>query len=164
MRLAGCHLMPKSAMQDLSGFRWSRVGWDRLGWARFVWAILAGAVLGSGMLGCGEAVEGQKVVGRITYRGEPLTYGLINFVQSGQRPVGGPVATDGSYECFLAAGRYQVRIDAPPQLPEGWKEGDPMPQGLTRALPANYADFRTSGLTVEVGTSGEELVHDIALP
>lgn len=114
--------------------------------------------------GCGDSGETTTTVsGAISYKGKPVTSGLINFLATGGRPMGGAIGADGAYEFELPPGDYQVRIDAPPPLPEGFKEGDPLTNLGPRPLPEKYANFNTSGLTATV-TAGEAQTIDFALP
>lgn len=69
---------------------------------------------------------------------------------------------DGTYEFVLPPGDYQVRIDAPPELPEGLKEGDPIPKLGPRLAPEKFADFNSSGLTLTV-TGEKSQQADFAL-
>jgi hypothetical protein len=113
------------------------------------------------IVGCGGG-GGSTVQGKVTYKGAPVTSGLINFKGSGAQPLGGALKEDGSYEFMLPAGSYQVRIDAPPVMPAGLKEGDPIPKLGPRLAPEKYADYGSSGLTLEV-TEESPQQHDFVL-
>ena len=102
------------------------------------------------LVGCGAGGGGSTVQGKITYKSTPVTSGLINFKGTQAQPLGGVIKPDGSYEFELPPGDYQVRIDAPPVMPEGLKEGDPIPKLGPRLAPEKYADFNSSGLTLTV--------------
>ena len=65
----------------------------------------------------------------------------------------------------LPPGEYKVRIDSPPPTAV-YKEGDPLPtpgKQEPRQLPAQYASFETSGLSLTVGGDSPQN-HDFALP
>jgi len=113
--------------------------------------------------GCDDGPSTYTVKGSVSYQGKPVTGGLINFKPARGQPLGGGIKADGSYEFQLPAGEYLVRIDTPPEIPEGWKEGDPHPELGPREVPAKYARFRTSGLTAMVQPSGEPLQIDYSL-
>lgn len=113
------------------------------------------------MAGCGKSESGTKVRGKITYNGQPVTTGLINFLAAGSRPMGGAIQADGTYEFTLPAGEYQVRVDAPGQL-------QPAPAGQEpvmgpRAAPEKFASFASSGLTASVVAQGEPQTIDFDL-
>jgi len=114
--------------------------------------------------GCDNGPKTYTVSGKVTYKGEPVTSGLINFRAPGQQPTGGAIQSDGTYQFELPAGEYQVRIDTPPAMPPGWKEGDPPTQMGPRLVPEKFSSFATSGLTATV--SGEDSVQtvDFSLP
>ncbi len=107
--------------------------------------------------GCGNGSGTATVSGKITYQGKPVTNGLINFMPSTGRPLGGGIRPDGTYEFRLPPGEYKVRIDTPPALPQGWKEGDPPPKMGPRQVPYQYGHFQTSGLTASVGPQDDIL-------
>jgi hypothetical protein len=100
-------------------------------------------------VGCG----GEQVTtlsGAVTYKGKPVTSGLINFRSSdGKATLGGPINSDGTYSFELPPGEYLVRIDAPGKMPP-WEEGQPEPKPGPREAPVKYADYPSSGLKVTV--------------
>ena len=115
------------------------------------------------LAGCGGGQNGTVVQGKVTYDGKPVTGGLINFYATGARPLGGPLESDGSFEFELPPGEYKVRVDAPASLPEGWREGDPLPKLGPRGAPEKYADYNTSGLTATVTAENSEQTIDFNL-
>lgn len=124
------------------------------------WAAAAGACLL--LSGCGQGAETTTVRGSVTYNGQPVTSGLINFMAEGARPLGGGVSPDGTYEFQLPPGEYKVRIDTPPAVPEGPQTTDAVQFG-PRQVPEKYATYATSGLTATVNPGGEQTI-DFALP
>jgi hypothetical protein len=113
--------------------------------------------------GCGDGVATTTVQGKITFNEKPVTFGVINFKPAQGQPLGGELNADGSYEFELPPGEYQVRIDSPPRMPEGYKEGDPLPKLEPGQVPAQYANFATSGLTAVIGGDSPQQL-DFALP
>ena len=108
--------------------------------------------------GCGGGPKTYSVGGTITYQGKPVTEGLINFLATGQKPLGGSLQSDGSYQYDLPPGAYRIRIDTPPKMPSTWKEGDPQTALGPRQVPDKFASYSTSGLTAEV-TEDEKTHH-----
>jgi hypothetical protein len=107
-------------------------------------------------VGCGGPST-TTVHGKITYKNQPVTSGLINFQAKGQRALGGGINSDGTYEYEIPPGDYLVRIDTPPAPPPGWKEGDPQDKMGPRQVPIKYGDFVGSGLTAKIsGDSGSQ--------
>jgi hypothetical protein len=100
--------------------------------------------------GCGNGPSTVAVTGKVTYQGKPVVDGLINFRANGQPLLGGSTNADGAYEFDLPVATYQVRIETPPKLPQGWKEGDPPPKMGPRQVPEKFGSFSTSGLTATV--------------
>jgi len=85
--------------------------------------------------GCGSGGATVHVSGKITFQDKPVTSGLINFLPASGRPLGGGIQADGTYQYQLPPGEYKVRIDTPPAIPAGWKEGDPPPKMGPRQVP-----------------------------
>jgi hypothetical protein len=127
--------------------------------SRFVLAIAATGLA----CGCGNKQQTVSVQGAITYQAKPVTSGVINFMASNGRPLGGPINSEGKYSTNLPAGDYRVRIDAPAKLPADYKEGTPPPK-LAPLVPEKYGNFNTSGLTAKIdeGKSSQDL--DFKLP
>ncbi len=127
--------------------------------------LLATACL-SATVGCDSGQSTSSVSGKITYQGEPVTSGLINFLPERGQPLGGGLRSDGTYQFKLPAGQYKVRIDTPPAMPADWseKDGDPLPKLPPRQLPAKYGKYPTSGLTVTVNEQSSSQVVDFILP
>ena len=113
----------------------------------------------SALAGCSAGSDATAVSGKITVNGTPLSRGVINFQLAGRRPLGGGIGSDGSYSVELPPGEYQVRIDAPPELPPGYKEGDPLPKLGPRHVPEKYASFNSSGLTATVTDERSQTIN-----
>ena len=128
---------------------------------RFHWSGIV-ALWAITLAGCGEQSATTEVTGLVSYNGKPATHGVINFVAPGQRPLGGPINPDGTYEALIPPGEYQVRIDAPPRIPEGAKEGEPVANLEPRLIPEKFADFKSSGLTATI-TADSSQTLDFAL-
>jgi len=109
------------------------------------------------LAGCSaEPVPLAPVKGKVTYRGAPLTSGMIVFAPDENRGSQGPLAQaeiqgDGSYvlktgeELGVKPGFYRVTVAAVEVLPPG--QGFSRPRSL---LPDRYRDPRLSGLVCEV--------------
>jgi hypothetical protein len=116
------------------------------------------------LLGCGGGPPTVDVSGTATIGGKPISGGLINFQVAGERPLGGAIGPDGTFRFELPPGEYQVRIDTPPALPPGWKEGDPLPRPGPRQVPMQYGTFATSGLKASVPADAGAVELEFALP
>lgn len=119
-------------------------------------ALLCGVVF---LSGCKSKPATRLVEGSVTYAGKPLVHGIVSFQPATGRLVGTPITPEGKYSVELVPGSYQVSVIAPPKLPEGFKEGDPLPPPDPNALPARFNRKETSGLsaTIELG-SGPQTV------
>lgn len=125
-------------------------------------AIAAAATVG--ILGCEKGPKTVTVNGTITYNGKNVSDGIINFIQPKGRPLGGGINSDGTYSVNLPPGDYQVRIDAPAPLPEGYKEGTPLPKLGPPLVPEKYASFNTSGLVAKIDDQHGAQLVDFKLP
>ncbi len=124
------------------------------------WSLWVAAVVGC-FVGCGKGDVGVTVQGTVTYRGKPLDHGMVTFVSSGNSPVGGKIQPDGTYQCELPAGEYQVAVSVPPVVEKDWNPAEPIPD-FKPTIPAKYSSPRSSGLKVVVGDSDGEN-HDFSL-
>ncbi|WP_146448512.1 hypothetical protein [Bythopirellula polymerisocia] len=123
----------------------------------FIQAILAIAI------GCAKSEPTQQVTGKISYQAKALDHGMVSFFPAGGRPIGAAITPEGSYEIELPPGQYQVIVNAPPKLPAGFKEGDPLPSHDPNALPAKYSRQQTSGLSATISLQDETQTVDFEL-
>ena len=115
------------------------------------------------LAGCESKPATRLVEGTVTYANKPLGHGMISFQPSTGRVVGAPIMSDGKYSVELAPGEYQVSVNSPPKLPDGFKEGDPLPPPDPNALPAKYNRKETSGLSAKVELGSEPQVVDFEM-
>lgn len=113
--------------------------------------------------GCGDNPNAFSVSGKVTYQGKPIEQGTINFRSADGKLFGGGLQAGGDYEFDLPPGDYQVRVDAPEPMPSDWKEGDPLPTGKKRLAPMRYANFDSSGLTINVTQDADSRNFDFEL-
>jgi hypothetical protein len=113
-----------------------------------VWALL---VLPTA--GCGPAGVGQ-VSGKVTFRGDPVTEGTIEFASS-DYAADVPLESDGSYEFEtpdggLPPGEYAVAIH-PVMVPDPRDNPERTPPALIEKddpkIPKKYRSLQTSNLT-----------------
>lgn len=118
--------------------------------------------------GCGDGAGEPTVYGVVTYEGEPVTSGLINFLSPGGKPLGGALQPDGSYEVRLPPGDYQVRIDSPEEFAPAQldPQGRPLPPEVIkpRQVPLKFAGFESSGLKASVADEPARQQLDFKLP
>ncbi len=97
----------------------------------------------------------------VSISGEAMGKGVVNFFsEGGDRPLGAPVSAEGTYTAVLPPGDYKVVVMTSSSVPDGWKEGDPLPQPKV-AVPLKYTQPRSTPLRVTVGA--DDLAHDFAL-
>lgn len=144
--------------------------------AGFLWrgSVLVALPLIAVLTGCGSGESTTTVEGTVTFNDKPVTTGLINFMPSQGKPVGGEIQSDGTYSFDMPPGEYKVRIDSPPPTPAGLQEGSaaapnaPSPQSPPARpgqgqVPPQFASYDTSGLTLTVGDESPQQ-HDFTLP
>jgi hypothetical protein len=129
--------------------------------------------------GCGGAKSPMgKVSGKVTYKGQPVTKGVINFLPEDkeERAAAGTIGADGRYTLTTykqgdgaALGRHQVSIvsrdtanlpggsAAPTMTPQEIMKSSQSPENVGKktleekgAIPARYSQPDTSGLSFVV--------------
>jgi hypothetical protein len=146
-----------------------------------VWpAVLAMALAA----GCGGAQSSRlptaQVTGHVTYRGQPLSHGLVRFIpmQAGEgiRVAYGIVDERGRYRLSTYGqddgaplGKYRVTIESRKESsPEASVAKRMTPQGLVPAqqmrslIPERYLQADKSGLTATVEAGGNTFNFDLA--
>lgn len=116
------------------------------------------------LAGCGGA-GGDKpiaVSGRVTFEGQPVTEGLVQFNdEKTGRGAEVTLGADGAYTAKLSAGTYAVVV-VPPIVESDPKAGPANPTfKKVKNIPTKYHSAATSGLTATVGP--DTTTHDFAL-
>jgi hypothetical protein len=101
------------------------------------------------IMGCGDGRPTRvPVSGTVLIDGQPLGRGNIKFVPADGRPSAGKIAADGSFTltCYdgndgALLGQHRVQVASNRIISDSQIEW---------FAPPEYADFRTSGITVEV--------------
>jgi hypothetical protein len=131
------------------------------------WFTVSGAFLVLLLTGCGPA--DRSVSGTVTFQGQPLDTGTIQFYQTGASSVvsAGATINGGKYEIpndhGLKPGTYLVRITSPEVGGAANAKATfekPFPAGLRERIPAKYNT--QSKLTVDV-RAGEKSRFDFTL-
>jgi hypothetical protein len=105
---------------------------------------LLAVVVGLAAIGCGSAVNTNEVSGVVSYKGKPLTGGMIIFQSADLKPaveggtsVSAEILIDGSGAYTLkslAPGKYVVLVETVPPPPK-IKNAGPMGPGGARMIP-----------------------------
>jgi hypothetical protein len=112
-------------------------------------------------LGCGSAERPIDVSGKVTFRGEPVAEGAIQFIED-RTGRGGQVdlGPDGGYTVRLFAGEYRVAV-TPPYIEDN-SSGMPNPYyKKVKNIPKKYHSTETSGFKAAV--SRDQATHDFNL-
>jgi hypothetical protein len=123
--------------------------------------VLAAVLIGAAALstfGCGSAEKPIDVSGKVTFRGEPVAEGAIQFIED-RTGRGGQVdlGPDGGYAVRLFAGEYKVAV-TPPYMVDN-SSGMPNPYyKKVKDIPKKYHSTATSGFTAAV--SRDKVTHD----
>ena len=104
--------------------------------------------------GCKKSSGTVPVHGRILYQGQPLTKSSVTFFPASGRPVTA-TAPQGEYTTELLPGDYTAAVAVGIEYPQGFKEGDPVPQPKV-VLPPEYTARARSKLTATVKSGKNE--------
>ena len=124
-------------------------------------AAAAAALVGAAVVlaaGCGSAEKPLDVTGRVTFKGEPVTEGSVQFIEDRTgRGAEVDLGPDGTYKASLFPGDYKVVVTPPYMVDES--QGIPNPYyKKVKNIPAKYHSTDTSGLTAAV--SPDKATHD----
>lgn len=129
-------------------------------------ARLAIVILVAASLGCEEPSVRYPVAGKVLIDGQPLQIGSIRFVPKSGRPFTSTIMEDGSFELSENAistsqeqlgvfpGTYQVAVSASKVIDEASND-------VEWLAPSKYADFRTSGIEVQIMGPKEDMQIDL---
>ena len=118
------------------------------------------------LVGCSDQSPRYPVAGRVLVDGRPLARGTIKFVPESGRPVSGKIKPDGSFmlsESSLSSSRltdgvvpgiYRVSVSAAKVIDEDADQ-------VEWLAPSQYADFRTSGIELEIDRPCKDLIVDL---
>jgi len=106
--------------------------------------------------GCGGRSNQREVVGAIAWKGAPLSNSVVRFFPATGRPLGAAVQSDGTFKLLVPPGEYTVTIETGLNLPETWKEGDPIPPNQPY-VPDRYRSRQSSDLRVVVEAGSDPL-------
>ena len=111
--------------------------------------------------GCGSGEKPIDVSGKVTFKGEPVTEGSVQFIDDRTgRGAEVDLGPDGTYKASLFAGEYKVVVTPPYIVDES--KGIPNPYyKKVKNIPAKYHSTDTSGLTAAV--SPDKTTHDFDL-
>src|SRR5581483_4577514 len=127
-------------------------------------SVVAAALLGAAVVlaaGCSSAEKPIDISGKVTFNGEPVTEGSIQFIDDTTgRGTEVDLGPDGTYMASLFKGEYKVVV-TPPYLVD-MSSGMPNPYyKKVKNIPKKYHSTATSGLTAVV--KPEQTTHDFAL-
>jgi hypothetical protein len=123
--------------------------------------VLLVLLLSAATLGCSDGrPRRMPVAGQVLIDGEPLTTGYVRFVPADARSSGSPIGPDGRFRltCFededgAVPGTHKVAVDGGEVLGPDTKRWN---------APKKYADYETSGLTVEIDGPTDTLVIELS--
>ena len=128
-------------------------------------AASAVALVGAAVLlaaGCNSGEKPLDVSGKVTFKGEPVAEGSVQFIDDRTgRGAEVDLGPGGSYKASLFAGQYKVVV-TPPYMVDESKGGPPNPYyKKVKNIPAKYHSTDTSGLTA--ADSPDKTTHDFDL-
>ena len=115
--------------------------------------------------GCGQEREMTPVRGIVYYNGEPLESGMVFFQSSHGQPSQGELGPDGTFELTTLGhgegsflGKHLVRVECFKDVKRPVREDDEALPGIF-AIPKKYADFRRSGIEVDIKENQTEPIE-----
>ena len=127
--------------------------------------ITAICILVVGTVGCSKQTPSGTVSGRVTYGGQPVDEGQVQFISANGGAAVGTLNPDGSYSLQTSdgddvpIGDYQVSVG--PVIPDGIGAADPPPPKDPKNIPKKFRSVATSGLSRTINEGHNE--HNIEL-
>lgn len=129
--------------------------------ARWLISTVLYLVVTTTLVGCSDGRPTRVAVsGTVLIDGQPLTRGIIQFVPEGTRPAAGKIDEQGRFTLTsydggdgVVLGTHRVMVAAKEMV------GESKAKWLA---PPKYADFRKSGLTVEVTEPTDDLTIELS--
>jgi hypothetical protein len=114
--------------------------------------------------GCG-GVKKVNVSGTVSYKGQRLSSGLLQFVGSEGAYSAGPIGADGSFTVTdVVPGEVKVGVQETPQGSGGSSSGDKAaadPKAVPVVLPDHFRDPEKSGVKYTITPETRELHIDL---
>jgi len=112
------------------------------------------------LVGCSNKKPAGSIAGKVTYKGQPVTLGSINFYDSGRgMAANSKLDGSGNYSITeLEVGTYKVYLSPP--IPEQLPPGTP-PKKEKFDVPAKFQDPARSTITKEVKAGKNDIPVDI---
>lgn len=118
--------------------------------------LTAAAILAVAALGCSRGEVRGRIVGKVTFQGQPVPEGRVFFSDSARGiNMGAKLKEDGSYEVLtaqgagLSPGDYLVWVTPPPPVPAP-VNARPEPAKSYDNIPPQYRTTQTSRLKLTV--------------
>lgn len=129
-------------------------------WVRLVGAVAVATTLA--LVGCSKGVKKVTVSGTVSYKGQPLSSGILKFVGSEGSYSAAVIQADGTYTITdVVPGEIQVGIMEAPQG-SGSSSGAGGPSGKPPvSLPEKYRNPESSGLKYTITPDTRKLDIDI---
>lgn len=119
------------------------------------------AAVALAVAGCGSAEKQYDVSGKVTFKGEPVTEGQVQFIEDRTgRGAQVDLGPGGAYTATLFAGEYKVVVTPPYMVDESGGMPNPYYKKV-KNIPAKYHSTETSGLTAAVAP--DKTAHDFDL-
>src|SRR5262245_27437292 len=127
-------------------------------------ALSVAALVGVAALlvaGCGSPEKPIDISGKVTFKGEPVTEGSVQFIEDRTgRGAQVDLGPDGGYKATLFAGDYKVVVAPPYIVDESSGMLNPYYKKV-KNIPVKYHSTETSGLSAKVAP--DKTTHDFAL-
>ena len=127
--------------------------------------LTAVCILVVGTVGCSKGVATGTVSGKVSYGGQPVEEGLVQFIGPNGSAAVGVLNPDGTYSLRtpegddVPTGEYKVSVG--PLIPDGIDGADPLPPKDPKNIPKKVRSVATSDLSRTINEGHNE--HDIEL-
>ena len=134
----------------------------------FSLCLISLILLGLALPGCDQPEARSRIVGKVTFQGQPVPQGRVYFSNSATGVnMGAKLTQDGSYEVLTAQGAglplgtYAVSVTPPPPSFSANPSEAPNTGGSYPNIPQKYRTPKTSELMLEAGEGENRLDIDM---
>jgi hypothetical protein len=131
-----------------------------IAFGRSALSVVVATLVALGLVGCGSKRPEGTLAGAVTYKGQPVTKGEVQFYSTLGAGATAPLDSSGRFtvDGLMPVGEYQVCV-----VPEILHPNPNAPKQVTKSadIPKKARDLRTSGLSIQLTEGKNDVVLEL---